>query len=398
MIKIIIKTIPKKGYIGKQAAIVVKYGGADHIHKLPDGTKVEMPTGIAHFLEHKMFDDPLTNMFDEFTKNGASVNAYTHFTHTVYYFNTTDNFKKNLELLFKLVSTPHFTDENVEKEKGIILSEIDMYADNPYWQVYRGLHQALFVDSPFKQDILGTKESVQSITKEQLYNCYNHFYTTDNMSLVCVGDFKEDEIQDWAGLLKQKPSGVQPYHAKEAQHAAKPIIKKTMNVATPLFQLGFKVIYNKPADPITMVASSILSDMLAGESSSVYAQLYDSGMIDSQFTAEYTGGKHSGIILFSGESTDPEAVCDSILKAKTKVLDTNRFNIIKSKHMGRFLQSLNSIDSISAIQTDLFTKGQDIDDITKAFNNVQMEDVELQLQNCLKEDNFSLSIINPQGA
>lgn len=385
----IIKTIPKKGYTEKQAAIVVRYGGADHIHQLPSGQKVEMPTGIAHFLEHKMFEDFEVNMFEAFTKHGATVNAYTHFTHTAYYFSAIDNFEENLQLLFRLISTPHFTDENVEKEKGIILSEIDMYADNPYWQVYRGLHRGLFVNSPLRQDILGTRESVQSINKSQLYDCYSHFYTTDNMALICVGDIPTLDFSDSLDIFG--PSGVSPEHEKEPTEAAELIIEKKMSVAIPLFQLGFKALYDIQADAVTLAASSILADMLAGESSQIYAELYDEGMIDNQFTAEYTGGTYYGIFLFSGASRQPEAVRDRILSTP---LDSGRFETIKSKHIGRFIRDMNSISTISTVQADLFTKGQNIEDMLDAFHKVSQEDVERQYSH-IRTDNCTLSVIRP---
>jgi len=396
--------IPKKGYEEKQAAITVRYGGADYRHIMPDGTHVEMPTGIAHFLEHKLFEDPELSMFDVFTRQGASVNAYTHFTHTVYYFNTIDSFDKNLETLFRLIQTPHFTDENVEKEKGIILSEIDMYADNPYWQVYTGLHQALFQVSPLKQEILGSQKSVQSIQKEQLYDCYNHFYTPDNMALICVGDFESAQIIELAQKLTEKDSSSKEkpphtFHGNEPAQVAKPFTKKSMSVSIPLFQMGFKALYPETASPTTMAASSILADMVAGESSEIYSDLYNLGMIDNQFSVEYIGGTYYGIFLLAGTSSQPKEIRNRILKTidaiKRNGLDSKRFEIIKNKHIGRYIRSLNSIETLSSLQADLFTKDQDISDAMDAFQNVTLKDVESQLNAHLQEKNCAISIINP---
>ena len=385
-----IKTIQKKGYEGKQAAIVVKYGGADFIHQLQDGSIVEMPAGIAHFLEHKMFEDPELNMFEEFTKLGASVNAYTHFTHTVYYFNTIDNFHESLELLLRLIEKPHFTDDNVEKEKGIILSEIDMYADNPFWQVYTGLHRALFLNSSLRHDILGTSESVRSISANQLSECHRHFYCPENMALICVGDFEEsfrhpilNNLSDCMATTIQK---------SEPANAAASFIEKQMPVAMPIFQVGFKAVYDEIITPTTLAASGILADMLAGESSEIYSNLYDEGLIDNQFTAEYIGGTTYGIFLFSGMSPNPESVMDHILKAK---LDENRFEIIKSKSIGRFMRAMNSIETISSIQADLFTRNQNIEDIIEALKTVTLNDVKTQFSNYMRKEACALSKVTP---
>ena len=366
-------TIPKKGYAEKQAAIVVKCGG------------LESPSGIAHFLEHKMFEDPKINLFEAFAKNGAMVNAYTHFTHTVYYFSCIDAFEENLELLQRLVSETYFNDENVEKEKGIILSEIDMYADNPYWQVYTNLHKALFHEMPLRQDILGIKESVQTITPAKLQEVYDTFYTSENMALISVGDFDE----------RRPPQTPPKFVSTEPVHAKENLIEKNMPVAIPIFQLGFKAISQNTT--INIAAATILADMLAGESSEAYSQLYDSGLIDNQFNAEYLGGSYYGIFLFSGTSPNPQAVREGIFKSIKKGLDSSRFETIKSKHIGRYLKNFNAISNILTTQADLYTRGQDVWELAEAFQKVRLKDVEVQLAHLL-ERNHALSIINPIGA
>ncbi|MCL2421377.1 MAG: insulinase family protein [Defluviitaleaceae bacterium] len=388
-------TIPKKGYAEKQAAIVVKYGGAD-ADRLP---------GIAHFLEHKLFEDPQLSMFDAFTQQGASVNAYTHFTHTVYHFSTVQSFPEHLQTLFRLINTPHFTEENVEKEKGIILAEIDMYADNPFWQVYTGLHRALFSVSPLRQEILGTRESVQTIQPDQLYECYHQFYTPDNMALICIGDFEPTQVTKWSKTFahpngrKMRPFDPRSILADEPAQAAAPFIAQQMPVSIPLFQLGFKALYEAVCSPITMAASHILIDMIAGESAKLYADLYDLGMIDNQFSVEYIGGTSYGIFMIAGASPQPEAVRERILqaiaKAKAHGLDSRRFEIIKGKHIGRYVRGFNSIETLSSIQADMFTRGQDIAQALEAFCSVTLEDAEVQLHAVLNEAHCALSVIRP---
>jgi len=342
-------TIPKKDYWEKQAAIVVRAGGVD------------MPPGYAHFLEHKLFEDSELNLLEAFTKHGASVNAYTHNTHTVYYFNTIDAFEENLTLLKKLVFEPHFTEENIEKEKGIILAEIDMYADNPFWQVYTALNRALFN----KPDILGTKESILAITPQDLYDCYKRYYRPDNMALICVGDF-DTEFLDYNEDIP----------ILQIEDSSTDFIEQSMLVPVPMFQLGFKAIYNKMSPPLQMAASSILADMIFGESSTLYAELYEKGMIDNQFSTEYIGAGHYGIFMCSGVSPQPEAVRDRILQEVANFkIEKDRFNLIKNKHIGRFIRGFNSIETLASVQADLFAKGTNINAMLDAFKNVTIDDV-----------------------
>ena len=387
-------TIAKKGYFEKQAAIVIPCGGAT------EGTP-----GIAHFLEHKIFEDPELSMFEAFTQQGASVNAYTHFTHTVYYFNTSENFEDNLKLLFRLVQSPHLTEENVEKEKGIILSEIDMYADNPYWQVYTTL---------YSHDILGTRETVNSIQVANLQDFYKQHYMPKNTALICVGDLDAAQVKDWAErslslspwdttlneqALADTAAGLSPAEglSPSSFFSKESFIEKRMPVSIPLFQLSFKVLYQGIASPITMAASSILADMAAGESSTVYASLYEKGMIDNQFSTEYIGGSFYGLFLCSGASQQPESVRDILLQEfeslRKQGLNKNRFETIKNKQIGRYIRGFNSIDTLSSVQADLFTKSQDLNTMMEAFRQVRLEDVEAQLHAHFKTDKHSLSIV-----
>ena len=181
--------IPKKGYIKKYAIFSTKYGSNDNkFIPINENDVIQVPEGIAHFLEHKLFEEPEGNIFDEFSKLGTNVNAFTNFNQTSYLFSCTDNFCESLELLIKFVQNPYFTDENVEKEKGIIAQEIKMYEDNPGWRVFFNALKGMYFEHPVKIDIAGTIESIQNIDKETLYKCYNTFYNPKNMVLVTVGE------------------------------------------------------------------------------------------------------------------------------------------------------------------------------------------------------------------
>jgi len=366
-------TIPKKGYKEKQAAIAIPCGGN---HGTP---------GIAHFLEHKLFEDEETPIFEAFTKLGASVNAYTSFTHTVYYFNTVDNFTECLALLHRMVENPHITDENVEKEKPIIQAEIDMYADNPHWQVYSNLHRALgLCDS-----ILGTSETINAITKKDLLDFYHEHY--DEKALICVGDFPKEE--PWGSTPPPAGAAVCQRHtfSRGASDLLSPdpihshYVQTHMTVSKPLFQLGFKTPAANPA------AATILADILAGESSGLYTTLYEKGNIDNQFSTEYIGDT----FLFSGTSTAPQAVRDSILRETKHGITKPRFETIKAKHIGRFIRASNSIETLCATQADLYTKGLTIDNMLENFRSARFEDTEALLTR-LTEENHALSVVLPK--
>lgn len=283
--------VPKKDYLRKYALFATRYGGMDMRFQL-NGQWLDTPAGIAHYLEHKMFDTLEGNALQELAKNGAEPNAFTSNAITCYYFDSTEKFYENLEILLSFVSVPYFTDESVEKEQGIIAQEINMIEDNPEWQVYKRLMQALYHTSPARTSVAGSVESIRQITAQTLYDCHRAFYTPANMCLVVVGDVDADKVLAAAERILPKTSGPdipRDHGPAEDLTAAQPETACAMEVAMPTFLLGFKCA-PQPEGPEQMRATAVgelACDLMMGESSPLYVRLYSQGLINGSFGASY---------------------------------------------------------------------------------------------------------------
>ncbi|MDR2752646.1 MAG: insulinase family protein [Clostridiales bacterium] len=391
--------VPKKGYVEKQAMITVNYGSADNKYTL-DGEEREIPQGVAHFLEHKMFEDDETPVLEKFTSLGANVNAFTTYTHTTYYFNCIDRFDECLEALAGAVQKPHFTDENVEKEKGIIAQEIRMYADSPSWRVYMNLHKALYHNGPIRDNIAGSTTSIERIDKGLLFECYNAFYHPSNMSAVVVGDIDPSKVSErLSWMMKPRAAdNVVRIRDREPDEANMSYIEEKMAVSMPCFQFGFKE-SDFSCDMATKIASSkILADLLAGESSPLFGELYDEGLLDESFSRDYLCGSFYGTTIFSGASRNPiefrKRLLAEIERVNNKGIDPIRFAAIKRKHIGRYVRSFNMVSHIAMNQVDLCSKGLGIMDLMDAFESVSIEDVQGRLK-LLTPERSALSIVSP---
>lgn len=399
--------LPKEGYTKQYAIFATDYGSIDNMF-LPIGEKetIEVPEGIAHFLEHKLFEEPEENIFDRFSKLGANVNAYTNFTQTAYLFSSTENFYENLALLVEFVQHPYFTDENVEKEKGIIAQEINMYKDNPNWRVFFNCLRGMYKDHPVKIDIAGTVESIQDINKELLYKCYNTFYNPTNMVIFIVGDLSFDEIlkviekterTDYEEI--EKITRVFPDEPKEVDEK---LIEESMMTSAPLFYIGFKDIDNnlpgKERVKKDFITNFIL-DMLFGSSSVFYNDNYEEGLIDSSFGAYYTGKKSYGHSLVVGESKEPKEVYNRVMalfeKEASLVLSEEDFNRIKKKAMGEFLMGLNSVEFIANTFISLYFEDVLLVDYLDILESIEYKDIVERFNNHFTKENVVLSIINP---
>jgi predicted Zn-dependent peptidase len=391
--------VPKKGYVEKQAMITVSYGSADSRYSV-GGEKKESPEGVAHFLEHKMFEDEEKPVLERFTALGANVNAFTTYTHTTYYFSCISRFYECLDTLSSAVQRPHFTDENVEKEKGIIAQEIRMYADSPSWRVYMNLHRALYHKGPIRDNIAGTAASIEKIDKGVLFDCYNAFYHPANMTAVVVGDVDpKDAAEKLAQMIKPKRAEtVLKLRDEEPALANMSYIEEKMAVSMPCFQLGFKEQDFESGMAMKIASSKILADLLAGESSPLFGQLYDEGLLDDSFSRDYLCGSFYGATIFSGASRNPIAfrghLLDEIKRLQAKGIDPQRFAAIKRKHIGRYIKSFNMIGHIAMNQVDLSSKGLGIIDLMNAFQDVSMEDVFERLK-LLAPDCSALSVVSP---
>lgn len=399
--------VPKRGYTKKYAIFSTNYGSVDNeFITLDEGEKIQVPEGIAHFLEHKLFEEPEVNIFKKFSTLGASVNAFTNFNQTSYLFSATDNFYKSLETLVKFVQSPHLTDENVEKEKGIIAQEIKMYQDNPNWRVMFNLLEGLYVNHPVKIDIAGTVESINTIDKETLYKSYNTFYNPSNMVLVVVGDLDFEKIiktvEDSERKDLKRDASIQRIFPEEPKKINKKRIVQNMMAANTLFYMGFKdldigYLGNKKIKKD--IATNIILDILFGESSKFYNKFYETGLIDSSFTAYYTGKETYGHSVVAGKSDDPDKLYSEIIKLINKpveeILDRDSFIRIKRNHLGSFLMGLNSIEFIANNFTNMYFDDFLLINYLDLMEDINYEDIVERFKNHLKEEFLSLSIINP---
>jgi len=284
--------MPKSGYTKQYAMFATNFGSNELKFKInKEDSAYEVPEGIAHFLEHKMFEEPEGNAFDKFAARGSNVNAYTNFNITAYYFTSTDHFYENLNDLISFVQSPHFTEENVQKEKGIIEQEINMYDDNPEWKVYFNLLKTMYKEHPVKNEIAGTVDSIYKITKDDLYNCYNTFYHPSNMAVFVVGDLDKQKVFEtiekyFKDNSKNKhPINIHRYYPEESTSVNKPLIEEVMSVSTPLFYIGYKdVDLNIKGRKLLEkeVELRLLLDILFGKSSELFEKLYDKGLIDGE--------------------------------------------------------------------------------------------------------------------
>ncbi len=391
--------LPKKDYVEKQACLAVNYGAADNRFTV-QGKDKEMEQGIAHFLEHKLFEGKDGNAFDSFVKYGSMVNAFTNYTNTAYYFNCTDSFQENLKILLEFTQEPYFTEENVEKEKGIITQEIKMYKDNPYWRSFINLQSALYSQCPLRYDIAGTIESISRITPEMLYECYEAFYIPQNMALICAGDFDMDEVVKLADEIIKPGKREIPKvdYGNEPETVSKNYVEDKMDCSMPMFGLGFKDVNNITVQPQHIIAMRVMLDVLFGTSSEFYERLYNEGILDDSFSLEYSGSKFHQSINFSGASKNPRAVAEKILKeidrGKLRGLDKDRCEIIKRKQLGRYIRSFNSIDGIVNGGVELFSKGLDYVSLAEGFEHVDYKLV----SDCVNffNDNHVLSVVSSE--
>lgn len=401
--------LPKKDYMRKYAVFTTKYGSNDNKF-VPIGEKnmIEVPEGVAHFLEHKLFEEPDENIFDKFSELGSYVNAYTNFTQTAYLFECTDKFYDNLELLVKFVQNPYFTDENVEKEKGIIEQEIRMYDDSAGWKVFFNCLRGMYYDHPVKIDIAGTVDTIKEIDKDILYKCYNTFYHPKNMVLFMVGDVDFDKAVEV--IDKSQKSDIQEYegeikrnYVNEKKSINKKIIEENLSVSMPLFNLGFKdtdVGFDGKKLLAKEIATNIILEMIFGESSEFYQEMYNEGFINNSFGGQYIGSKDYGHSIVGGEASKPKEVKDKIISyiegLKEKGLDNADFERIKKKFIGNHLSEFDSMDYIANKFTSYYFNNILLTDYFESIENIKFNDVEKRFKEHFNEVNCTLSIVNPK--
>lgn len=399
-----IRIIQKKDFAKKYALFAVDYGAIDTSFTL-NGEKIRTPDGVAHYLEHKMFDLKDGDAMERFAATGASPNAFTSYDMTAYYFSCTDRFAENFEILLEMIAVPWFTEASVNKERDIIGQEIRMYEDNADSRLYENLFSAMFRHHPVRIPIAGTVESVAEITADTLNDCFRAFYAPSNMMLCVVGDVDPDEV---VRMTKERlsedcaPRPVRDYGPKDDLDCNCHEIRRAMEVSMPMFAVGFRC--DLPDGGRESMKREIVGDLccelLAGESAAFYQRLYDENLIDSDFTAGFECVKGAGLISFSGDSRDPEVVRDAILQeARTMLaegLDEKAFLRLKKSAMGRRIRDLDSFESICYRVCANFFDGVDYFEFPEIYEEVTLEDIRSFMEDTIRESRMVLSVIEPK--
>ena len=399
--------LPKKGFSKTYATFTTKYGSIDNHFQIPGGEEINVPDGIAHFLEHKMFEQKEGDVFNEFSTHGASANAFTSFDRTAYLFSSTADVKENLSTLLDFVQDPFFTDENVEKEKGIIGQEIKMYDDNPDWRVYFGLIENMYHHNPVKIDIAGTVASISKITKEMLYTCYRTFYHPSNMLLFVIGGVNPEEIMTLVRENQAKKSygpqdEIQRFFEEEPESVAKAESLRKMAVAMPKVMFGYKEKQTGIMGRELLkreLTTQLLLDILLGQSSELYQKLYNEGLINDTFGTDYSCEVQYGFSIIGGDTPQPEklvsTVTEGLEQAKEKGIGQEDFELARKKKIGGFLRSLNSIEFMANQFTRYKFNKTDLFDIVPMLEEIQLSDVNSRLKEHIDPAQRSVSMIKP---
>ena len=392
--------LEKPQYNSSYAVFGTKYGSIDNCFAV-NGIETRVPEGIAHFLEHKLFESEDGDAFTKYAETGASANAFTSFDRTCYLFACSDRFYDNLAILLDFVQSPYFTAQTVSKEQGIIGQEIRMYDDSPDWRVTFNMLGAMYKNHPVKIDIAGTVESIAQIDDKLLYSCYNTFYNLSNMFICIAGNVNTEKVlaQINGALKPSEPVEITRIGCDEPDTVQKNFVSQKMAVAYPMFCLGFKEPISAPERTVKeKVATALLLEIIAGDASPLYKRLINAGLINDEFGFEYFTGHGYAAVMFEGESSDPEKVAAEIKaeieRIKTDGIDKKLFSAVRCGMYGDAVRSFNSVESITMnlVNCAMFDCG--LFDELKYLKNITAEDVLKRLQ-LLDADKSVLSVIEP---
>ena len=390
------------------ALFATRYGAVDNKFMI-EGDKdfTSVPDGIAHFLEHKMFEcEGGVDAFELYAKTGASANAYTSNTMTAYLFSCTEKFDESLEILLDFVTHPYFTEATVQKEQGIIGQEIRMYDDHPGARLEKGLLQAMYEKNKMRIDIAGTTESIAEITADTLYKCYYTFYNLNNMALCVCGDVSVDQVMAVCDkVLKDAPKQtiIRDYEdGDEKREVYKKRSVCELHVSKPIFAIGVKDMDISPDPKERMKKAygmSILNEMLYSQSSEFYNELYDKNLRAHDLSSSSEHTKYCSFVQISSESSDPEAVYDYfveyIAKMQKKGLDVDEFELAKRTIYASSVKSFDSTDDIANNLIYNVFDGGDILDAPEVISSIDIDYVSELLNSMYKEEYYAMSVVNP---
>ena len=379
----------------------VNYGSVDHKFMI-DNKEVTVPDGIAHYMEHKLFEQKNgANSLDVLSSMGVNANAYTTNNHTAYLFeDNTGKFYEALDEFMNYVQNPYFTDENVNKERGIIEQEIMMYNDYPDWKIYMNALKAMYHVNPVNIDVAGTKETIAEITKEKLYEIYNAFYKPDKMAIVVCGDFEPSELIkeiEKRITLKNSTNSVKKICEDEPESIVEPRVEAEMNISMPIFIIGYKDNIECENQVKKDLALDIIFNVLIGDSSDLYQKLYEEGLLQGEPTFIYENSKTYSHVIIQGQSENYDEV---ITKIENKIEDLKQngiedevFERIKKKLYGEYVKSYNDVSGIATSFIQNYFRGINPLDYFEEFNGLDKQYTMQVLCDVFKKDKQVISIV-----
>ena len=395
---------PMPGYSGTHVIYATRFGSIDRDFRL-NGREVHLPAGVAHFLEHKMFEDQDGDAFAKFAKTGANANAFTSFDRTCYLFTATQQLDESLDVLLGMVGHPYFTEQTIAKEQGIIGQEIKMYDDSADWRLITGLCECLYHSHPIRSDIAGSCESIAEITPGMLYDCCEAFYAPGNMVLAAAGNTTMEQVLAACarhGLLDPRPEErVQRLWADEPMTLAAAEKRIRMPVSKPCFGLGFKEAPLAPDDLRSEMLYDLVLCCICGGMSPLYRRLYDSGLTNPGFGGEVLRVDGCCCILFTGESDAPDAVkqmlLDEIARIRAAGVDREIFTLCKNEKYGQLIENLENVEDSASQMADFALSGQTVAQQITMLAGLTAEDADAALQHILNTDRMAVMDILPDG-
>ena len=393
--------LEKPQYNSCYALFGTRYGSIDTCFSV-EGNETQVPEGIAHFLEHKLFESEDGDAFSRYAQTGAYANAFTSFDKTCYLFSCSNLFYENLEILLDFVQSPYFTEDTVQKEQGIIGQEIRMYDDSPAWRVMFNMLLAMYKNHPVRIDIAGTTESIAQIDADLLYKCYNTFYNPSNMFLCIAGNVETEKILKMVegGIKQNNPLEIERIKPQEPETVSQNEVSQSLAVAQPMFCFGYKMNADRLPSVKDRVCIEILLELIAGDCSPLYKKLMDKGLINDDFSFEHFCGDGYNAVIFEGDSYDPKAVAEEIKaeidRIKQEGINKKLFAAVRSGLYGDAIRSFNSVESIAMQLVDCAMDDHNMFDEIKYLKSVTVEGVLKRLA-LLDNENTVLSVINPLG-
>lgn len=397
-----VRVLPMPGFKSVHAIYATNFGSINKQFKQDDKV-ITLPEGVAHFLEHKMFEnEDGVDAFSLYAQTGASANAYTGFDRTSYIFTATDKIDENLDILLSFVGHPHFTKESVAKEQGIIGQEIGMGEDDPDRRLFFGMLQGLYKNHPVRDEIAGSVESISYITADMLYECTNAFYHPSNMALCVAGDITMEQVLkavERAQLPQNKIAPIERLFPQEPLDVAQKNNTLAMSVAMPILALGFK------EEPLSQdltkneIIYDLLCELLAGQTSTLYQTLYDEGLVQPDFSAGYNLVDEALSLFFIAQTPDTDYVQQAILKEierqRTQGIDKQQFEIAKKMMYGNLISELDSVERIASMLVSSYFRGGTPIQELELLASITLEDIQQALNTLFNVNQMSSMIIMP---